>query len=221
MAVVRENILVCTQVRDDFFDAVVALDEPISGFRTSDLVRFLHATNIPLRLRGRQQELSIYDIFVFWHVIAMSIPLSVGNAAHAGPIFLPWHRMYLIRFEEMCQEVLNKPDFGLPYWDWAADGELPVQDQWRTDLWTAEFLGEARGSVRSGRIARISCRLVQDSRTGALVLRSTNTLTNLLVFFAVGCVALPRVVMATARHRALPTTKNPAHIRQRSCGTQH
>ena len=34
----------------------------------------------------------------------------------------------------------------------------------------------------------------------------------MLVLFAVGCVALPRVVHATARHRALPTTKIPAHI---------
>ena len=32
---------------------------------------------------------------------------------------------------------------------------------------------------------------------------------NLRVLLAVGCVALPRVVLATARHRALPTTKIP------------
>ncbi len=32
------------------------------------------------------------------------------------------------------------------------------------------------------------------------------------VLFAVGCVAPPRVVSATARGRALPTTRIPAHL---------
>ena len=44
---------------------------------------------------------------------------------------------------------------------------------------------------------------------------------NLLVFFAVGCVALPRVVPATARHRALPTTKNPAQLVPGNYGARH
>ena len=64
---------------------------------------------------------------------------------------------------------------------------------------------------------------------GGLVLCLTNRLANLLVFFAVGCVALPRVVTATraglkpapTSHRALPTTKNPAHLCKPICETQH
>jgi tyrosinase len=47
------------------------------------------------------------------------------NAAHRGPVFLPWHRFMLILLELQLQRVLSDPDFGLPYWDWAADGELP------------------------------------------------------------------------------------------------
>ena len=54
-----------------------------------------------------------------------------------------------------------------------------------------------------------------------LVSRPANTCNNLLVFFAVGCVALPHVVTATARHRALPTTKNPAQLIAGICGTRH
>ena len=53
----------------------------------------------------------------------------------------------------------------------------------------------------------------------ALVWCLTNTLTNLRVLLAVGCVALPRVVTATARHRALPTTKMPSHLHKRICET--
>lgn len=169
MAGTRENILVSTQVRDEFVQAMVALDQPNSGIMASTLANYLQTNNLPLRMVGQEQELSIYDIFVFWHVLAMSIPLSVGNAAHSGPIFLPWHRMYMIRLEEMCQQVLGNPDFGLPYWDWAADGELPVQDQWRTDLWSQDYIGEARGRVRSGPIAQMQVRLVQHPQTGDLV----------------------------------------------------
>ena len=165
---VRENILASTLVRDDFQRAIVALDQPDSGVMASQLVGFLEANDLPLSMEGQEQELSTYDLFVFWHALAMAIPLGVGNAAHSGPIFLPWHRMYLIRLEEACQQVLDNPDFGLPYWDWAADGHLPAQDQWRTDLWTAEYLGEARGSVRSGPLADVRVRLVQSPRDGVL-----------------------------------------------------
>ncbi|AXS39097.1 tyrosinase family protein [Breoghania sp. L-A4] len=169
MTVVRENIFVNTTVRDRFLEGVRLLDQPNSGIRASDLRDFLQANNLPLGIRGIDQELSIYDIFVFWHLLAMSIQLSVGNAAHGGPIFLPWHRMYMIRLEEFLQQVLDEPEFGLPYWDWAADGHLPVRQQWRAELWTPDYLGEARGAVRSGPMGEIRVRLVQDARNGNLV----------------------------------------------------
>ena len=168
MTSIRESIHASPEVRDKFLDAMLALDKPDSGVMVSDLASFLQNNNLPVQISGQEQELSNYDLFVFWHVLAMSILLPVGNAAHSGPIFLPWHRMYLLRLEEMCQQVLNDPNFGLPYWDWAADGELAPQDQWRTDLWSADYLGEARGSVLSGKLAQIQVRLVQNSQTGEL-----------------------------------------------------
>ena len=166
---VRENIFVSTAVRDQFLEASRLLDQPNSGVMASDIFNFLRANNLPLSMRGIEQELSIWDVFVFWHVLAMSIPLPVGNAAHSGPIFLPWHRMYMIRLEEFMQDALGDPNFGLPYWDWAADGELPVGQQWRTDLWRADYIGEARGEVRSGPIGDMRVRLVQDAFSGDLV----------------------------------------------------
>ena len=36
--------------------------------------------------------------------------------------FLPWHRMYVARFEAIIQAVSNRPDFTLPYWDYTAPG---------------------------------------------------------------------------------------------------
>lgn len=169
MAGIRENILVNSDVRDQFLTGMALLDQPNSGIMASDLAGFLTRNNIPLPMRGAEQELSVYDIFVFWHIVAMSIGYSVGNAAHSGPIFLPWHRMYLIRLEEALQNLLDEPDFGLPYWDWAADGEQPVWQQWRAEIWGPNYLGEARGTVRTGPTANMRVRLAQDTITGELV----------------------------------------------------
>lgn len=147
-------------VRDDFLEGVVRLDQERSGISSSDLGNFLRNNQIPLAFRGIDQELSTYDLFVFWHVVAMRFPFPPGNAAHSGPIFLPWHRMYLIRLEQELQRVLRDSDFGLPYWDWALDGMIsPLSQQWQTDLWRASALGESRGQVRSGALADLEVRI--------------------------------------------------------------
>ena len=131
MAAIRENILINTGVRDSFLQGIKALDAERPGLRAGDLAQFLVRNGIPLSMRGIDQDVSTYDLFVFWHVVAMSLAIFPGNAAHSGPIFLPWHRMYLIRLEQELQRVLGDPDFGLPYWDWAEDGELGPAQQWQ------------------------------------------------------------------------------------------
>ena len=80
-------------------------------------------------MQGINQNITTYDLFVFWHVLAMGVALPPGNAAHTAPIFLPWHRMLLIRLEEQLQRVLGDDEFALPYWDWATDGELGIVAQ--------------------------------------------------------------------------------------------
>lgn len=169
MAAIRENILINAGVRDAFLDGVTALDAELPGLRASDLAQFLTNNNLPLGMSGIEQDISTYDLFVFWHVIAMSLPLPPGNAAHSGPIFLPWHRMFMIRLEQEFQRVLGDPDFGLPYWDWAEDGELAPVQQWQATLWTDDWLGESRGRVRTGAMGNLRVRLAQDAFTGELV----------------------------------------------------
>ena len=39
------------------------------------------------------------------------------------------------------QRVLNDPDFGLPYWDWAADGELSPDQQLTAQIWADNCMG--------------------------------------------------------------------------------
>lgn len=42
---------------------------------------------------------------------------------HANePFFLPWHRMYLLRFERIIRKLTNQPRFTLPYWNYSAAG---------------------------------------------------------------------------------------------------
>jgi tyrosinase len=66
--------------------------------------------------------LSYDDQFVAWHVaLAECDPLDPLNDhrqnSHGGPMFLPWHREFLILFENALREVSGN-DVTLPYWDW-------------------------------------------------------------------------------------------------------
>jgi tyrosinase len=74
--------------------------------------------------------ISTYDTFVLWHRDAFGCGV---NAAHMGPAFFPWHRMYLHLFEQQLQEV--DPTVSLPYWDWTVDQAM---DSW---VWQDDFMG--------------------------------------------------------------------------------
>ncbi len=46
---------------------------------------------------------------------------------HGTPHFFSWHRAYLFYFEQICQRLTGDQDFGLPYWNWALDKDVPSQ----------------------------------------------------------------------------------------------
>jgi tyrosinase len=65
-------------------------------------------------------SLSYYDQFVAWHLALY--PCDPGSSnhmmmGHGGPMFLPWHRQFLLLFEDAVRTVAD-PDFTIPYWDW-------------------------------------------------------------------------------------------------------
>jgi tyrosinase len=96
-----------------------------------------------------QAGLSLYDFLVFWHHQAMMVPTpptqSDRNAAHSGPVFLPWHRYFLLTLELFLREALDDNEFRLPYWDWAADAALPSPAA--SAVWGASLLGRFQGGA--------------------------------------------------------------------------
>jgi tyrosinase len=64
--------------------------------------------------------ISYYDQFVQWHVdLFLCDPATMDTMmmAHGGPPFLPWHREFLLLFEDALRQVSGKK-ITVPYWDW-------------------------------------------------------------------------------------------------------
>lgn len=133
-------------VRKDILTDSATRDAYIRG------VKLLKAEMLP------GQSMRTYDRYVLWHVRAMSTRTPTThptrNAAHAGPVFLPWHRMFLNRLETDLQRVLNDASFALPYWNWATDALLA--DPLASALWANDALGShaSNGSVTQGPFRR-------------------------------------------------------------------
>ena len=78
----------------------------------------------------RLKKAGIYDRYVVWHAQTMSIMTrqqgerTGRNAAHRGPIFLPWHREFLRRFERDLQ-------MPLPYWKWEDENDVHNAEIWK------------------------------------------------------------------------------------------
>jgi len=90
----RDAATMTAEQKQDFVDAVLELKRTPSPW---------------------DARLTWYDQFVFWHEEAFE-----GNpSAHGGAGFLPWHRLYLLLFEDALRTVSAK-DVTLPYWDWTS-----------------------------------------------------------------------------------------------------
>jgi tyrosinase len=162
MAVVRGNVLTSPHTQR-FLDAAVRLSRQPSGVTPTQLNQNVPQQAPAARIFGppaeMAQPLSWWDLFTWWHVAAMSWPTAGGNRAHQGPVFLPWHRLYLRRLEEAIQAVSGDRNAALPYWDWSADGGLPAAAQLTAPIWS--LLGPPRGEVTSGPLAQFGVRLTQ------------------------------------------------------------
>ncbi|MFJ6940690.1 tyrosinase family protein [Streptomyces sp. NPDC101132] len=85
-----------------------------------------------------------YDTFVSTHnSFIMSDTDSGDRVGHRSPSFLPWHRRFLLEFEQALQAV--DPTVALPYWDWSTDRTT------RASLWAPDFMG-GNGRARDGQV---------------------------------------------------------------------
>ncbi len=51
--------------------------------------------------------------------------IHIMDCPHRNWWFLPWHRGYLARFEQICAEMCGNPGFRLPYWDYTESATVP------------------------------------------------------------------------------------------------
>jgi tyrosinase len=135
MAATRKDITTDTSARDRYVNGVLRLKQEVNS----------------------QSGLSTYDALVVWHVRAMMTMTpptqNSRNAAHRGPVFLPWHRYMLIVYEQQLQRVLQDSTFALPYWAWNHDGDLPAGQQKTASIWGADTMGGSGEPVTTGPFA--------------------------------------------------------------------
>jgi tyrosinase len=147
---VRRNIATNAAARQSYVRGAIALKNEFTGVTTQML-------GIP----GPSRQVSTWDRFVAWHSAAMGI-------AHRGPLFLPWHRLMLRTLEILLARALNDPDFGLPYWDWAADGQLTRPQQLAAAIWNNNCMGSASVAPGPFTLAAFPIRLA-DGGSGNIV----------------------------------------------------
>jgi tyrosinase len=163
MAVLRANVLTSAHAQV-FADGVLTLASRPTSITPNQINASAAVQQVPAaRIQGtaaeRSRPLSWWDLFAWWHVLAMFWPTpGGGNRAHGGPVFAPWHRLFLRRLEEAIQTVTGDAQFGLPYWDWAADGQLAPSGQLNAQIWSR--VGPPQGEITTGPFAELTVRLV-------------------------------------------------------------
>jgi tyrosinase len=58
-----------------------------------------------------------------WHQQAL---IHQDHCPHGNFFFLPWHRAYLLHFENLCRVASGNANFVLPYWNWSTSRRLPA-----------------------------------------------------------------------------------------------
>jgi tyrosinase len=101
-----------------------------------------------LKSSGQRKK---YDDYVSTHNAAN----GTDKPFHESPLFLPWHRQFILDFESDMRKALvdfqRESDFTLPYWDWAADAASATPQTapvWSTDLMGGD--GDADEIVTTG-----------------------------------------------------------------------
>ncbi|KAJ3376346.1 hypothetical protein HDU92_000516 [Lobulomyces angularis] len=79
---------------------------------------YFRGVNLLKKAPSTSNNANRYEDFVATHL--QNVPF-----AHNIAYFFPWHRQFLRSFELALQQVLKKPDYTLPYWQWTIDSQAP------------------------------------------------------------------------------------------------
>ena len=92
-------------------------------------------------------ERTWYEQFVTWHRngAKCSVAHGTSGAIHNSPLFLPWHRELMIKFESALQKASGDPTMRIPYWDFndAASSEA---------VFASDFMGGMGDATQAGAV---------------------------------------------------------------------
>jgi tyrosinase len=55
-----------------------------------------------------------------------------AHQGQAEDYFLPWHRLYVMQFEEIIRMLTGRDDFTLPYWDYTSASSYAIPDEFQS-----------------------------------------------------------------------------------------
>jgi len=123
----------------NLLDGSIAIRRNVSDLSPDERARYVFAVKaLKKKPSDFSPGLSVYDTFVAWHRDAFGCAIM---AAHMGPAFLPWHRIFLRLFELELRKI--EPDVSVPYWDWTSENTPDAS------IWDDDFMG-GDGDPNSG-----------------------------------------------------------------------